>query len=102
MNTVKFEPGEFYNYPLILKKLLKTPLIYAPEKEIVTSNHGRYRYTDLNLRIHQLAAGLQSVGVRPGDVVAVLDYDTARYLECFFAIPMMAKQPAKSSCDPPG
>ena len=27
--------------------------------------------------------------MRSGDVVAILDYDTARYLEGFFAIPMM-------------
>ncbi len=89
MDAKIFEPGEFYNYPLILKKLLKTPIIYAPEKEIVTSDTGRYTYTELKQRIHHLAAGLKSVGVRPGNVVAVLDYDTARYLECFFAIPMM-------------
>ncbi len=89
MDAIKFETGEFYNYPLILKKLLKTPLVYAPEKEIVTSNQGRYTYTDLNQRIHRLAASLKSLGVCPGDVVAVLDYDTSRYLECFFAIPMM-------------
>ena len=28
-------------------------------------------------------------GVRPGQTVAVMDWDTHRYLECFFAIPMM-------------
>ena len=89
MDTEVFESGQFYNYPLILKKLLKTPLIYAPEKEIVTSDQERLTYTDLNQRIHHLATGLRSVGVRQGDVVAVLDYDTARYLTCFFAIPMM-------------
>jgi len=89
MDALEFDSGEFYNYPLILKKLLKTPLIYAPEKEIVTSDQERYTYTDLNQHIHRLATGLKSVGVRPGDVVAVLDYDTSRYLECFFAIPMM-------------
>ncbi len=89
MNATVFEPGEFYNYPLILKKLLKTPLIHAPEKEIVSGEQGRYTYVELNQRIHRLAAGLKSVGVRSGDVVAVLDYDSARYLECFFAIPMM-------------
>ena len=33
--------------------------------------------------------GLAGLGVEPGDTVAVMDWDTHRYLECFFAIPMM-------------
>jgi fatty-acyl-CoA synthase len=32
---------------------------------------------------------LTEAGVKAGDVVAVLDWDTPRYLECFFAIPML-------------
>jgi len=84
-----YAPGEHYAYPLILKKLLKTPLIYAPEKEIVCNDGTRYTYKDLNHRIQGLASGLDKLGVQRGDVVAVLDYDSPRYLECFFAIPMM-------------
>ena len=34
-------------------------------------------------------AELAQSGVKPGDVVAVLDWDTNRYHECYFAIPMM-------------
>ena len=89
MNEKIYQPGESYAYPLILKKLLKTPLIYAPEKEIVYSDGTRYTYKDLNDRIQCLAGGLHGLGVQHGDVVAVLDYDSPRYLECFFAIPMM-------------
>ena len=89
MNERIYEPGESYAYPLILKKLLNTPLIYAPEKEIVYSDRTRYTYKDLNDRIQCLAGGLHRLGVQSGDVVAVLDYDCPRYLECFFAIPMM-------------
>jgi fatty-acyl-CoA synthase len=89
MNEKIYQPGESYAYPLILKKLLKTPLIYAPEKEIVYSDGSRYTYKDLNDRIQSLAGGLHGLGVQHGDVVAVLDYDSPRYLECFFAIPMM-------------
>jgi len=36
-----------------------------------------------------LASGLTALGVRPGDTVAVMDWDSHRYLECFFAVPMM-------------
>ncbi len=89
MNDKSYQPGESYAYPLILKKLFKTPLVYAPEKEIVYSDKSRYTYKDLDDRIHCLAGGLHKLGVRHGDVVAVIDYDSPRYLECFFAIPMM-------------
>jgi len=84
-----YQPGENYNYPLILKKLLNTPLIYSPEREIVYDDKNRYTYQTLNERIYRLANGLNGLGVTPADIVAVFDYDSHRYLECFFAIPMM-------------
>ncbi|MBM3298617.1 MAG: fatty acid--CoA ligase, partial [Deltaproteobacteria bacterium] len=46
-------------------------------------------YRDFYRRVGKLASGLASLGVGPGDTVAVLDWDSHRYLECFFAIPMM-------------
>jgi fatty-acyl-CoA synthase len=84
-----YQPGENYPYPLIIKKLLNTPLIYSPDREIVYDDKNRYTYRTLNERINRLASGLQSLGVNKGDVVAVFDYDSHRYLECFFAVPMM-------------
>ena len=32
---------------------------------------------------------MAKLGVDPGDTVCVFDYDSHRYLECFFAVPMM-------------
>ena len=84
-----FQPGENYQYPLIIKKLLNTPLIYSPDREIVYADKNRYTYRTLNERINRLASGLKKLGVVKGDVIAVFDYDSHRYLECFFAIPMM-------------
>ena len=84
-----YQPGENYNYPLIIKKLLDTPLIYSPEREIVYGDKNRYTYQILSERIHRLANGLDGLGVAQGDIVAVFDYDSHRYLECFFAVPMM-------------
>jgi fatty-acyl-CoA synthase len=84
-----YQPGESYQYPLIIKKLLNTPLIYSPKREIVYDDKNRYTYQTLNRRIHGLANCLDTLGVTQGDVVAVFDYDSHRYLECFFAIPMM-------------
>lgn len=84
-----YQPGEHYDYPLIIKKLLNTPLIYAPDQEIVYRDKLRYTYRDLNERIHRLANGLTQHGIGLGDTVAVFDYDSNRFLEAFFAVPMM-------------
>ncbi len=89
MTNASFEPGEHYEYPLIIKKLLNTPLIYTPDQEIVYRDKQRYTYRDLNDRIHRLASGLEGMDVKAGDTVAVFDYDSNRFLEAFFAIPMM-------------
>jgi fatty-acyl-CoA synthase len=78
-----------YDYPLLIKHLLHTPLAIAPEQEIVYRDLSRYTYRTLSQRISQLASGLAGLGVRPGDTVAVMDWDSHRYLECYFAIPMM-------------
>jgi len=78
-----------YAYPLLLKQLLHTPILKSPDQEIVYRDLNRYTYRDLYRRINQLASALSSQGVEPGDTVAVLDWDSHRYLECFYAIPMM-------------
>jgi fatty-acyl-CoA synthase len=78
-----------YGYPLLIKHLLHTPLAHAPEQEIVYRDLHRYDYRTLRRRIGQLASGLESLGVGPGETVAVLDWDSHRYLECYFAVPMM-------------
>ena len=78
-----------YDYQLIIKQLLHTPLVYSPQQEIVYRDQKRYDYVTLQKRIGQLAGTLKSLGVKPGSTVGVMDWDSHRYLECFFAIPMM-------------
>ncbi len=78
-----------HSYQLLIKHILETPLIYAPDQEIVYRDIRRFTYRDLNRRICQLANALAELGVAPGSTVAVMDWDSHRYLECFFAIPMM-------------
>jgi fatty-acyl-CoA synthase len=78
-----------YSYPLLIKHLLHFPARYTPEKEIVYRDKVRYDYRELMRRINRLASGLSAIGVGPGDVVAVLDWDSHRYLECYFAVPML-------------
>ena len=78
-----------YRYPLLIRHLLHTPLATAPRQEIIYRDRVRQTYEMLDRRIGQLAAALSRLGVEPGTTVAVMDWDSHRYLECFFAIPMM-------------
>jgi fatty-acyl-CoA synthase len=39
--------------------------------------------------VARLANVLTSLGIKRGDTVAVMDWDSNRYLECFFAVPMI-------------
>jgi len=78
-----------YAYPLLIKNLLTTPLIYSPDREIVYRDKLRYTYADFDKRVKKLANMLERLGVKPGQTVAVMDWDSHRYLECFFAVPMM-------------
>jgi acyl-CoA synthetase (AMP-forming)/AMP-acid ligase II len=61
----------------------------AADQEIVYRDISRYTYRDLRERIGRLASALTTHGVVRGDVVGVLDWDSPRYLECYFAIPML-------------
>ena len=89
MNTSFYPPGQAYAYPLIIKKLLQSSLIQAPNQQVVYRDGRRQTYSDLYRDIQRLANGLASLGIGQGDTVAVFDYDSPRYLACFFAVPMM-------------
>src|SRR5271167_5167017 len=87
-NLIEFTPSA-YQYPLLIKHLLHYPLSHSPEQEIVYRDLRRHTYRTFRERIGRLASGLSQIGVKHGDVVAVLDWDSHRYLECYFAVPMM-------------
>lgn len=78
-----------YDFPLLIKNMLHCPVVDAPEQEIVYRDAFRYSYRELKVRINRLANTLVSLGIKPGDTVAVMDWDSHRYLECFFAVPMI-------------
>jgi fatty-acyl-CoA synthase len=78
-----------YAYPLLIKQLLHTPLAIAPEQEITYQGKLRYTYRTLYARLGRLANALSGLGLEAGQTVAMMDWDSHRYLECFFAVPMM-------------
>ncbi|MCW5602272.1 long-chain-fatty-acid--CoA ligase [Nitrosomonas sp.] len=75
-------------YPLLLKQLWHTPLANASEQEIIYRDRLRLSYRQVYERINQGAAALAAACVRQGEVIAVMDHDSHRYLECYFFIPM--------------
>jgi len=74
--------------PLTIARIFAHGVAKAPQQEIVYGNL-RLTYSKLAERVRRLASALAGLGVRPGDTVAVMDWDTHRYLEAFFAVPMM-------------
>ncbi|BDG01954.1 fatty acid--CoA ligase [Anaeromyxobacter oryzae] len=74
---------------LTIRRLLESPVARDPAQEIVYRDLRRHTYADLEQRIHRLAGALAALGVKPGDTVGVMDWDSHRYLEAFFAVPMM-------------
>jgi fatty-acyl-CoA synthase len=75
--------------PLLIKRLLLSGIRYEKTREIVYRDQLRYSYATLNERVARLANVLSEAGVKAGDTVAVMDWDSHRYLECMFAIPMI-------------
>src|ERR1700750_2012001 len=76
-------------FPLLVKGLLESGVMRDPQQEIVSADCTRLTYRQFAERVGRLASGLAALGVEPGDTVAIMDWDTNRYLECFFAVPMM-------------
>lgn len=90
MNTRLITPTESaYQYPLLIKRLFMSAARFEPNNYIHYRDERKFSYPEFRQRVYRLANLLTDLGVKPGDTVAVLDWDSHRYLECFFAIPMI-------------
>lgn len=78
-----------YEYPLLIKQLFLAPLANNPDQEIVYRDQLTLTYRSWKERVHRLAGALASLGVNRGSTVAFMDWDSHRYLEAYYAIPMM-------------
>ena len=76
------------NYELTIDKILKTSVRNNPDQIISYQGKESYTYEEFNERVKKLASSLIRLGVRKGERVAVLDWDTIRYLEAYYAVPM--------------
>ena len=87
-HTISRTPSA-YGYPLLVGHLLSTLEACHPDQEIVYAGYCRLTYRKFQQRVNRLANALAALGIGAGDTVAMLDWDSHRYLECFFAVPMI-------------
>lgn len=79
------------SYQLNTTTLIRHAARTYPEQEIVfrTADNGwdRYTYAQSYTRMQQAANVLTSLGVSAGDVVGILDWNSKRHFELYWAIP---------------
>jgi fatty-acyl-CoA synthase len=76
-----------YDYQLILKHLLEYAITWAPEQKILYQDQLSQTYSEMYERVLRLASALQQLGVKRGTKIGVIEWDSHRYLELYFALP---------------
>ena len=77
-----------YGFPLLIKHLLDRARVVSCDQTIHYADKATFTYAQFFERINRLANVLMDLGLKKGDVVAVMDWDSHRYLELYFAVPM--------------
>lgn len=82
--------AQMMQMPLLVSSILQHAATYHSDQTIVSrlsaGRMHRYDYRALDLRARQLAAWLLAIGVRQGDRVATIAWNTHRHLELYFAL----------------
>ncbi len=69
---------------MLLRDILAHALKLYPEKTAIIDGDTRYTYREAIERVHRLAAGLLSLGLKPGENIAILANNSHRYWESYF------------------
>ena len=77
-----------YNFPLLIKNLLTRSRVVSGQQILHFADRDACTYHDFFKKINRLANTLKNLNLEKGSVIAVMDWDTPRYLACYFAIPM--------------
>ena len=77
-----------FQYQLTLRMFLEHGVNYAPNQIIKYRDDFEYTYTEHLSRVKKLSNALKTLGVKAGDAVGMLEWDTYRYLEAHWAIPL--------------
>ena len=78
-----------YEYQLTLNHLLEAMRKLYPKQEIVYRDRVKYSYADFYERYQRLSNALESLGVKQGTIVGVMEWNTHRFFELYFAVPCM-------------
>ena len=70
-------------YPLA--HILERARVLFPDRTAVIDGSLRMNFATLAHRVHHLAGALRGLGLERGDRVALLDWNSHRYLECYYA-----------------
>ncbi len=83
--------GLMMDYPLTLTHVLERSAKVYPAKEIASrlsdGSIFRYSYRDFHARVHRLAHALARLGLKEGERVGTLCWNSYRHLELYFAVP---------------
>ncbi|MBU6297014.1 MAG: long-chain-fatty-acid--CoA ligase [Alphaproteobacteria bacterium] len=82
--------GLMQDWPLLIHKIIDHAALYYREREVVTrAPEGpieRTNYGEIAVRARQVAAALDKRGIKLGDRVGTLAWNTARHLESWYGI----------------
>jgi len=73
---------------LLIRELLARVRNWAPRETITYRQHLTLTYAEWLERVDRLGSWLEALGVQPGERIGVLDWDSHRYLDLYFAVPM--------------
>jgi fatty-acyl-CoA synthase len=83
--------GLMMDWPLLVPNILRRASQFFPEKEVVSrwadGTLQRLTYGEIEPRVHRLMNALRELGIRQGDRVATLAWNSHRHLELYFAVP---------------
>ncbi len=73
------------SYALTIDKFLDHAAKWCGDSQVVTAEFGRIGYADLRARSNRLSGALRALGLRLGDRVATLAWNTQHHLELYYA-----------------
>ncbi len=75
-------------YELTVEKIFASSVRNNPDQVISYMGKEHITFREFRDRVFKIAKGLVALGLKKGDRVAVLDWDTIRYLEAYYAVPI--------------
>ena len=66
-------------------RILDRAVTYFPNRLAIVDGNIRWTYRELGARVNRLANALAGLGLRKGDRVAILDWNSSRYAEAYYA-----------------